>query len=146
MLVILLAIRAFTQHIKNKSLQILTDNISAIAYINYQGGPSKKLTQLAIAIWQDCIENNTLVMAKFLAGRENIHADFLSRAISHHDWMLAPVCLTTDHQYFKAFISMPTNLKLLQSIGREFNTRAAIWMTLGHTVISELRKSLQDMD
>ena len=90
MLAILLAVRTFAQQLKNKSLQILTDNISATAYINYQGGPSTELTQLAIAIWQDCIENNTSVTAKFLAGRENIHADFLSREISHHDWMLNP--------------------------------------------------------
>ena len=39
LLAILLAIDAFRKLLENKNVQIVTDNISAMAYINHKGGP-----------------------------------------------------------------------------------------------------------
>jgi hypothetical protein len=56
MFAILMAFKAFSSLIRGKSIQILTDNISAVAYINHMGVPSPSLTKLAIAIWAKAID------------------------------------------------------------------------------------------
>ena len=68
----------------------MSDNISTVAYINFQGGPSNDLSHIAIAIWTTAVDLNMTITAKFLAGLLNTHADFLSRILSHHDWRLNP--------------------------------------------------------
>ena len=39
LMAVLLSIRAFQVLIKNKTIQILSDNITTVAYINHMGGP-----------------------------------------------------------------------------------------------------------
>ena len=51
MLAILMAIRSFGRILENKTVQILSDNIAAVAYINHLGGPSMQLNQIVKAIW-----------------------------------------------------------------------------------------------
>jgi hypothetical protein len=77
-------------HLSNKNVQILSDNVSTVANINFQGGPSKSLTQVASMIWKEALMNNVLLNAKHLAGLENSHADYLSRRIVPSDWKLHP--------------------------------------------------------
>ena len=90
MMAVLLSMQAFARQLKNKSVQIVSDNISTVAYINFQGGPSKDLSRIATAIWATAVDLNMTITAKFLAGSLNTHADFLSRILSHHDWRLNP--------------------------------------------------------
>ena len=48
---ILMAIKTFLLEITGKSIQVLTDNITAFAYIVNKGWPSKELTKIAMEIW-----------------------------------------------------------------------------------------------
>jgi hypothetical protein len=79
LLTVLLALKSFRSHIKNKTIQILSDNITTIAYLNHMGGPVIELTQLAKAIWAECLDNNVMIYARHLPGRSNVEADSLSR-------------------------------------------------------------------
>jgi len=87
---IFLALRSFLPKLRNKTVQVLTDNITATAYINFQGGPSVELTGIAKEIWECTLENNISISAKYLAGRLNVEADWLSRLQPHYEWKLHP--------------------------------------------------------
>ena len=88
MMAILVAIVTFKDIIRNKSVQILTDNFSALTYINCGGGPSAQLTKLAKAIFFRTVQLNASLTASFLAGRRNNHADWLSRQNPAYEWEL----------------------------------------------------------
>lgn len=88
MMAVLLALKSFRSQVHNKVVQLLSDNISTVAYINYQGGSSVRLTQLATAIWAELIDNKVSLVAKHIAGSQNVHSDFLSRLESHSDWKM----------------------------------------------------------
>jgi hypothetical protein len=90
LMAILLGILSFLPSLQNKTLQVLTDNISAAAYINFHGGPSAELTQIAIAIWEVALTNSITMSAKYLAGSLNQEADTLSRISAPYIWRLAP--------------------------------------------------------
>ena len=51
LMAILLALHSFLPHLHHRVVQVLTDNKTAAAYLNFQGGPSVELTQVATAIW-----------------------------------------------------------------------------------------------
>ncbi len=80
----------FLDTLKHKSVQFLTDNVTAVAYVNFQGGPSPELTQLARAIWATALENDMTICAKHLAGSQNGRADGLSRLSPIYEWRLHP--------------------------------------------------------
>ena len=86
---VLLAIRAFKHAIQNKNIQVLSDNITTVAYINHMGGPIKQLTNIAKDIWKEAIHSNITITARYLAGKENIQADRLSRQLDKHEWMIS---------------------------------------------------------
>ena len=88
LLAIHMAILSFHKELRNKTVQVLTDNISACAYINSLGGPSPKLTQLMKALWIDCAELGITLTAKHLAGILNVGADRLSRRSRPYEWRL----------------------------------------------------------
>ncbi|KAL5018389.1 hypothetical protein ScPMuIL_004111 [Solemya velum] len=88
MMAVLLALKSFRSQVHNKVVQLLSDNISTVAYIHYQGGSSVRLTQLATAIWAELIDNKVSLVAKHIAGSQNVHSDFLSRLESHSDWKM----------------------------------------------------------
>lgn len=90
MLAILMAIKAFASRLSGLTVQILTDNISAMAYINHQGGPSPRLSELAVAIWAEAIEHGITLRCAHIAGKLNSAADSLSRTPDKHNWMLHP--------------------------------------------------------
>lgn len=92
LLTVLMALKSFAKHVKNKVVQILTDNVTTVAYVNKLGGSTSGLSQIATAIWTECFKLNVNLSAKHLAGRLNIHADRLSRINpnSTHEWRLHP--------------------------------------------------------
>ena len=90
MLAILMALKSFQSVLRDKSVQILSDNITAIAYINHKGGPSTVLSQLAMSIWVEAIDNGLSIQCAHIAGRENRAADHWSRTTDKHNWMLHP--------------------------------------------------------
>ena len=97
LMAVLLSIRAFRSHIENKTIQILSDNVTTVAYINHMGGPIEELTDIAKLIWAEAVQYNITIVARHLSGKLNTLADGLSRAVDKHEWMLArPLFLCLD--------------------------------------------------
>ena len=90
LLAILLALIAFKSVLKGLHVQILSDNVTAGAYINNKGGPVPTLSNLAIAVWGVAADNGILISCKHIAGVDNTIADTLSRTPDLHNWMLHP--------------------------------------------------------
>ncbi len=90
MLAILLCLVSFKTELVGKTVQVLTDNVSAVAYINMKGGPSQDLSDLAKSIWSVCLEMDINIIAKHLAGTDNMWADSLSRLSPLYEWKLHP--------------------------------------------------------
>ena len=88
LMAVLLGLLSFEPRVKNKTIQILPDNITTVAYINYQGGVNSELTQITSAIWRLAFKLNITIAARYLAGVNNQHADRLSRTTSASEWML----------------------------------------------------------
>ena len=73
------------------SILVKSDNTTAIAYINKQGGTSCKiLCDLALSLWQFCVVRNISLQAMYIEGILNTRADKLSRLkIVDHDYYLS---------------------------------------------------------
>lgn len=100
LMAVLLCLKAFGPVIKGQVLQVLSDNITTVAYISHLGGPSAELSQLAQAIWAEAIDLGVQLRSKHLAGSLNIHADQLSRLESPYEWRLHPkVFALLDRQW-----------------------------------------------
>ena len=69
----------------------MTDNSTAISYINRQGGLRFMLcNNLATGIWEFCINRGVYISAVHIPGKENITADLASREFpDSHGWMLS---------------------------------------------------------
>ena len=89
LMAVLLALRAFRPYVQNRTISILSDNISTVAYVNHMGGPVTELTEIAKLIWAEAILSNTTISAKHLSGKQNCQADSLSRVLDKHEWCLA---------------------------------------------------------
>lgn len=78
----------FSSLIKNKNVQIFSDNSTAVSYINKMGGThSHSLCTLALDIWSLTCNLGTKINAVHLPGIENDHADFFSRTDNNsHDY------------------------------------------------------------
>ena len=90
LLTVLLALLSLVEFVKGRVLQILSDNVTTVCYINMQGGPSSELTTLATAIWAFALEHNITISAKHLRGIYNVRADTLSRLSGAYEWRLHP--------------------------------------------------------
>lgn len=95
MIAIYFGLRSFENLIQNKYVRILSDNTTAISYINNMGGiKSKKCNELAIEIWEWCIDRNIWLKCSHIPGKDNIEADRLSREFNDQvEWQL-------DHDIF----------------------------------------------
>ena len=85
-----LALRSFVKERRDVSVLLLLDNVTAIAFINRMGGThSICLSDLAVEIWDWCIQRNVTIHAEHLPGVENVRADWESRHLSDSsDWRL----------------------------------------------------------
>ena len=80
---------SFYRDINNVSILIRSDNSTAIAYINHQGGVrSSTITNLVFELYEFCLARNILIKASFLKGRFNSRADALSRRADYHSYSL----------------------------------------------------------
>ena len=77
---------------KNTHIRVLTDNTTALAYINKKGGRIQSLNDMARQIWLWAHKQNIWLSAVHLPGKLNVEADSLSR--THYgtetEWKLAP--------------------------------------------------------
>ena len=93
LMAIKLAIQAYlpvapsTRHVR-----IMSDNTSAIAYINKKGGTHcMTINDMAVEIWEFCISAGAHISAAHIPGKHNIIADNASRQFQDAaEWMLSP--------------------------------------------------------
>lgn len=90
LMAVMCAIKSFKSSLKNKNVQILSDNITTVAYLNHLGGPGPELSQLASAIWMEAHEAGISLSARYLQGTLNVEADRLSRVSPTYEWKLHP--------------------------------------------------------
>ena len=79
MLAVLFALKHFIHLLSNKSINIRTDNITTMFYVNRMGGRSAGLASIAQRIFTLCRQRNITLQAVYLPGKDNIIADRLSR-------------------------------------------------------------------
>jgi hypothetical protein len=86
-----LTLRSFTD-LQHTTVLIRTDNTTAKAYVNRQGGTkSQKLNQLATNIWERCLRNGLRIQAQHIPGIQNKIADYASRHFfTKNLWQLVP--------------------------------------------------------
>ena len=86
-----LALQSFPKGRLNMVVLIRSDNRTAIAYLNKKGSPTRShLCLLSLEICEWCLERHTMPHAKYLAGKDNIIADWESRHHDSSDWQLLP--------------------------------------------------------
>lgn len=73
-----------------KRIAIRTDNLTAMAYINNQGGRYSNLSQIAQDLWKWALDRGIQLQASYIPGKENVTADQLSRIRrrDRSDWCL----------------------------------------------------------
>ena len=90
MTAVLMSLKSFLSRLKNQKVQILTDNITTCAFINFQGGQSPQLDAVAREIWWLVMNNNIQISAKHIRGKDNVIPDALSRLDSPYNWRCHP--------------------------------------------------------
>ena len=82
----------FLKNQVNKTVLLLIDSQTAVAYINNRGGTiSAQAMILAKNLWMWSIERGLTLQAQYLPGVENVRADRESRVMrDRSDWMLSP--------------------------------------------------------
>ena len=77
---VLLCLRQFEQTVKGKAVLVLSDNVTAVHYINKQGGThSRSLNHVATDLLMWCQERAISLLARHIVGSLNVLADNLSR-------------------------------------------------------------------
>ena len=77
---IYLVVKSYRRYwLYKKHIQVNSDNITAIAYINNMGGSvSEKWNELDQYFWHFCIQENIWISAVHIPGKENTLADYMS--------------------------------------------------------------------
>ena len=85
-----LALKTFLKDKRGMSVLLRMDTVTSIAFINRMGGThSTALSDLAVTIWEWCLEREISIHAEHLPGKLNVRADWESRhATDSSDWML----------------------------------------------------------
>ena len=90
LLAVLKTLQSLKTVLEGKVVQVLSDNITTVCYINSLGGPSPLMTRLMKVIFTHVHENRMVLLAKFLARSRNCHADRLSRQLLPYEWKIHP--------------------------------------------------------
>ena len=87
---ILLALLSFLPISQAKHVSVMTDNTTAISYINKRGGiHSEECNSVAFDIWNLCNHNNCFITATHIPGVHNVIADTASRKFADAmEWKL----------------------------------------------------------
>jgi hypothetical protein len=84
-----LVVQAFRRKLAGSTVEIRTDNLTTMAYINHQGGRDSALTELVRPLWDWALQTRTTIFATYIPGKVNDRADRLSRRKRDRtDWML----------------------------------------------------------
>ena len=97
-----LAIQHFSQYLVGRHILIMTDSMTAKAYINRQGGmKSERCRELTRHIWLWVNSNALSIRALHVPGKDNEAADILSRGGPHADnWSLNPLIVAMIWERF----------------------------------------------
>ena len=91
LLAVWFGIQCFCDSLHNKHIKILSDNTTAVAYLNSQGGTKAKCNTIARKIWLWAYHNDNFISAAHLPGAQNFRADKESRSIHDNmEWKLDP--------------------------------------------------------
>ena len=85
-------IRTYWHNRSYKRIRVMSDNATAIVYINNKSGiKSKKCNVVPKEILLWCFKNNSLISAAHIPGKHNVEADKFSRKlINNTEWQLNP--------------------------------------------------------
>ena len=84
-----LVVMALRRELQGSVVEIRTDNLTTMAYINHQGGRDPALTALVRPLWDWALRTRTTLCATYIPGKKNDRADKLSRRRRDRtDWML----------------------------------------------------------
>ena len=93
-----LALQSYLKDKTDIAVLIRSDNRTAIAYLNKLGSPLRsQLCQLALEIWEWCLLHQITPHAEYLAGKDNVLADWESRHHDSSDWQLLPLVFDAVH-------------------------------------------------
>ena len=92
LLAVLFSLKSLCPNVTKKHIQIMSDNMTTIAYINNQGGTKRTCNQITRNIWEWAIQRQILLSATHIPGIKNVEADRESRLHkkSHSEFMLNP--------------------------------------------------------
>ena len=95
-----LPLQCFAKHSNEITVQMKLDNVTAVTCINKLGGThSQPLCQLALTVWEWCLQRNVFLVAEHLPGKNNIVADRESQLTRDHcDRMLNPLVFQMTQQ------------------------------------------------
>ena len=92
LLAIFYTLKAFCKTMTSIHIKILSDNTTAVAYINNMGGiKSLPCNDIARQVWFWCMERNIWISAAHIPGKTNVLPDWESRNFSDNtEWQLNP--------------------------------------------------------
>ena len=93
-----ISLEYFVPHLRNIHVQLSVDNTAAVSYLNHAGGTrSQVLSDLAIAIWEWCLQRKIYLSAIHIPGIVNKTPDGLSRQkLESTEWMLDSSVFSSD--------------------------------------------------
>ena len=90
LLAVLFSLKSLLISQENQTILIKSDNTVTVSYIANMGGKISSCHKIAKAIWEWAIERNLWLMAAHIPGKENVHADTLSRSLTvNTEWELS---------------------------------------------------------
>ena len=88
---VFLALQSFLKDKTKVAVLVRSDDRTAIAYLNKMGSPTRsQLCLLALEIWEWCLLRQISPHAEYLAGKDNVLADWESCHHDSSDWQLLP--------------------------------------------------------
>lgn len=86
-----LCVLSFISELKNSSLEIFSDNLTTVYYINKIGGThSNTLCLLTLQLWKVLSDNNIICYSSHIPGIDNTLADWFSRTHGdRHDYFIS---------------------------------------------------------
>ena len=94
----LMGLKSVQGLLKEKTVQVLSDNVTKVAFSEHMGETQKQLDSVARAIYILAIDLKITLKAGFVSRKSNWRADQLSRLSSTYKWMLHPrLFLMIDH-------------------------------------------------
>ena len=92
----MLGIQSLLKNQSSKIISLNMDSSTAVAYINHKGGThSPELLQVALQLWNWCIQRNLFIIVYHVPGKTNVVADRESREfIDNSDWKVDPIIIS----------------------------------------------------